>query len=45
MAMGIMTAMILIDLKKTFDTIKHDALLQKLYAIGFSKHTVNRFKS
>ena len=41
----IMTAMILIDLPKAFGTIDHDALLQKLYAIGFSKHTVNWFKS
>ena len=40
-----MTGMILIDLQKAFDTIDHDMLLQKLYAIGFSKHTVNWFKS
>ena len=38
---GLMTGMILIDLQKAFDTIDHDVLLQKLYAIGFSKHTVN----
>ena len=37
--------MILIDLQKTFDTIDHDVLLQKLYAIGFWKHTVNYFQS
>ena len=43
--MGIMTGMILIDLQKAFDTIDHDVLLQKLYAIGFSKRTVNWFKS
>ena len=42
---GMMTGMILIDLKKAFDTIDHDLLLQKLYAIGFSKHTANWFKS
>ena len=40
-----MTGMNLIDLQKDFDTIDHDVLLQKLYAIGFSKHTVNWFKS
>ena len=42
---GMMTGMILIDLQKAFDTIDHDMLLQKLYAIGFSKRTVNWFKS
>ena len=36
--------MILIDLQKPFDTIDHDMLLQKLYAIGFSRCTVNWFK-
>ena len=36
-----MTGMILIDLQNVFETIDHDVLLQKLYAIGFSKHTVN----
>ena len=40
-----MIAMTLIDLKKAFDTIYHDILLQKLYAIGFSKHSVNYFGS
>ena len=42
---GMMTCMILIHLQKAFDTIDNDLLLQKLYAIGFSKHTVNLFKS
>ena len=42
---GMMTGMILIDLQKAFDTIDHDVVLQKLYAIGFSKRTVNLFKS
>ena len=40
-----MTGMILIDLQKAFDTMDHDILLQKLYAIGFSKHSVNWFQS
>ena len=40
-----MTGMILTDPQKAFDTIDHDVLLQKLYAIGFSKHTVNWFQS
>ena len=42
---GLITGMILIDLQKAFDTIDHDILLQKLYAIGFSKHSVNWFRS
>ena len=37
--------MILNNLKKASGTIDHDLLLQKLYAIGFSKYTVNWFKS
>ena len=40
-----MTGMILIDLQKAFDTINHDILLQKLYTSGFSKHSVNWFRS
>ena len=42
---GLMTGIILIDLQKAFDTIIHDILQQKLYAIGFSKHSVNWFRS
>ena len=42
---GLITGMILIDLQNDFDTIDHDILLQKLYAIGFSKHSVNWFRS
>ena len=42
---GLITGMILIDLQKAFDTIDHDILIQKLYAIGFSKHSVNWFRS
>ena len=40
-----MTYLILIDLQKAFGTIVHNVLLQKLYAISFSKHTDNWFKS
>ena len=40
---GLITVMILIDLQKAFDTTDHDILLQKLHAIGFSKHSVNWF--
>ena len=39
-----MTGMILINLQKTFDTIDNGELLQKLFVIGFSKHTVDWFK-
>ena len=42
---GLITGMILIDLQKAFDTIDHDILLQNLYAICFSKHSVNWFWS
>ena len=42
---GLITGMILIGLQKAFDTIDHDILLQKLYAIGFSNHSVNWFRS
>ena len=40
-----MTGIILTDLQKAFDTIDHDILLQILYAIAFSKHLVNWFRS
>ena len=36
-----MTGTILNYLQKAFDTIEHDVLLQKLYAIGLLKHTFN----
>ena len=42
---GVMTGMILIVLQKALDTIEHDIILQKLYTIGFSKHSVNWFQS
>ena len=37
--------MILIDLKKAFDTVGNDILLQKLHVNSFSKHSVNWFQS
>ena len=40
---SVMTGMILIDLQKVFDAIDYGVLLQN--AIGFTKHTVNWFKS
>ena len=42
---GLFTGMILIDLKKVFDTIDHNILLEKLKAIGFCDDTVNWFHS
>ena len=38
------TGMILIDLQKTFDTINHKILPDKLLAIGFSKNTINWYE-
>ena len=40
---GLITGMIMIHLQMVFDTIDHYILLQKLYGIGFSKHSVNWF--
>ena len=37
--------MILIDLRKAFDTIDHQILLKKMEYLGFSKNTVTWFKS
>ena len=31
--------------QKLFDRIKHDALLQRLHAIGFSEYSLNWFRS
>ena len=42
---GLVTGMVLIDLKKAFDTINHDILSKKLSIFGFSDHTVKWFQS
>ena len=42
---GLFTGMILIDLKKAFDTINHEILLVKLHAIRSSVKTAVWFKS
>ena len=38
---SLLTGMILIDLQKTFDTIDHNTLLEKLMPIGFCDDTVD----
>ena len=42
---GLLTGMILTDLQKTFDTINHKVLLQKLKAIRFSEQSIQWFWS
>ena len=42
---GLLTGMILTDLKKAFVTIDHEILLQKLKATKFSESTIKWFKS
>ena len=42
---GWMTGMILIDLQKAFDTIDYDILLEKTHCLGFSKPTIQWFRS
>ena len=41
---GLLTGMILIDLQKAFDTIKHEVLLKKLKAIRFSEQSIQWFR-
>ena len=40
-----LTTMILYVLQKTFDTIDHSILLQKMKAMGFCEHAISWFKS
>ena len=42
---GLLNEMMLIDLRKAFDTIKHKILLKKLEAIGFSGKCMWWFQS
>ena len=42
---GLHTGMILIDLQKTFDTLDHDVLLEKIECMGFKKPVIEWFKS
>ena len=39
------TAVVLIDLSKAFDSLKHSLLLTKLYPFGLSKNALEWFKS
>ena len=40
-----MIEMILIDVQKAFQTINHDILLRKMYALRFSDRSINWFQS
>ena len=42
---GLMTGLILIDLEKTFDTIDHEILLQKMVHLQFSAQSILWFRS
>ena len=42
---GLFTGMVLIDIRKAFDTINHDILLNKMYCFGFSEEVVSWFRS
>ena len=40
-----MTALVLLDLSKAFDSIEHSLLLRKLRTLGMSKDEVDWFRS
>ena len=42
---GLLTAMVLIDLQKAFDTIDHSILLEKMSCLGFAGKTIAWFTS
>ena len=42
---GLINAVLFIDLKKAFDTIDHNILLQKLTCYGFKKETIDLFRN
>ena len=42
---GLHTGMILTDLKKAFDTLDHDILLEKMECLGFKKPVIKSFES
>ena len=42
---GLLAGMILIDLRKAFDTINHESLLKKLKVVGFSNKCMRWFRS
>ena len=42
---GLLTGAVFIDLKKAFDTVPHDGLLNKLFRYGIQDHPLSWFES